>query len=141
MALRANWKGRMVVGDVGCGVGLYTAASISDRTAFHTINRATGNRVQRRLVDSATGKPVPRADEVKGYEVDEGDYIRLEDEDLAGAIPDSDNVLRLDRFIYCGDVDTCATPRSAACARTSPRMKCTARPRFRQRRRPSRSGR
>lgn len=106
MALRANWKGRMVVGEVGCGIGLYTAASTSDRIAFHTINRATGNRVQRRFVDSETGKPVPREDEVKGYEVDEGDYVLLEDEDLAGAIPESDKVLRLDRFIDCDNVDT-----------------------------------
>ncbi|WP_103257580.1 Ku protein [Tabrizicola aquatica] len=106
MAPRANWKGRMVVGEVGCGVGLYTAASTSDRIAFHTINRATGNRVQRRFVDSETGKPVPREDEVKGYEVDEGDHILLEDEDLAAAVPESDKTLRLDRFIDCDDVDT-----------------------------------
>ncbi len=106
MAPRANWKGRMVVGEVGCAVALYTAASTSDRIAFHTINRATGNRVQRRFVDSETGKPVAREDEVKGYEVDEGDHILLEDEDMAAAVPDSDKTLRLDRFIDCDDVDT-----------------------------------
>lgn len=96
----------MVVGEVGCAVALYTAASTSDRIAFHTINRATGNRVQRRFVDSETGKPVAREDEVKGYEVDEGDHILLEDEDMAAAVPDSDKTLRLDRFIDCDDVDT-----------------------------------
>ena len=106
MAPRANWKGRMVVGEVGCDVGLYTAASASDRIAFHTINRATGNRVQRRFVDSETGKPVAREDEVKGYEVDEGDHIVLEDEDLAAAIPESDKTMRLDHFIDCDEVDT-----------------------------------
>ena len=42
MAPRANWKGFLKVGEVTCPVALYTAASTSDRIAFHTINRATG---------------------------------------------------------------------------------------------------
>ncbi|MDQ2703657.1 MAG: Ku protein, partial [Pseudomonadota bacterium] len=38
MAPRANWKGFLKIGDVTCPVALYTAASSSERTAFHTIN-------------------------------------------------------------------------------------------------------
>jgi DNA end-binding protein Ku len=48
---RAQWKGFIKFGEVACGVGLYTAASTSERISFHTINRKTGNRVNRVFVD------------------------------------------------------------------------------------------
>jgi len=40
---RAQWKGFIKFGEVSCGVGLYTAASTSERLAFNTINTGTGN--------------------------------------------------------------------------------------------------
>jgi non-homologous end joining protein Ku len=48
---RAQWKGFIKFGDVSAGVALYTAATTSDRITFNTINTATGNRVNRVLVD------------------------------------------------------------------------------------------
>ena len=75
MAPRANWKGFLKVAELSCPVALYTAASTSDRIAFHTINRATGHRVRREFVDSETGKPVASDAQVKGYEVGSGDYV------------------------------------------------------------------
>ena len=40
MAPRANWKGFLKIAEVTVPVALYTAASTSERIAFHTINRA-----------------------------------------------------------------------------------------------------
>jgi DNA end-binding protein Ku len=93
------------VAEVTCPVALYTAASTSDRMAFHTLNRATGHRVHRRFIDSETGKPVDKDDQVKGYELGSGDYVALEPEEVAGAIPDSDKTLSVSSFINCGDID------------------------------------
>ena len=106
MAPRANWKGVLKIGEVGCPVALYTAASTSDRIAFHTLNRKTGHRVRRLFVDSETGKPVARDDQVKGYETAPGEYVLLEPDEIAAAVPDSDKVLAVEAFIGCGDVDT-----------------------------------
>ena len=105
MAPRANWKGFLKVGEVSCPVALYTAASTSDRIAFHTINRATGNRVRRQFVDSDTGQPVDRDEQVKGYEIGSGEYIMLDPEEVASAVPDSDKTLAVSAFIGCGDID------------------------------------
>lgn len=105
MAPRANWKGFLKIAEVVCPVALYTAASTSERIAFHTVNRATGNRVSRRFVDSETGKPVDRDDQVKGYEVSQGDYVVLDPEEVAAAVPDSDKTLAVSAFIACDDVD------------------------------------
>lgn len=105
MAPRANWKGFLKVAEVRCPVALYTAASTSERIAFHTVNRATGNRVRRQFVDAETGEPVDRDDQVKGYEVGDGDYVVLEPEEVADAVPDSDKTLSVQAFVGCGDID------------------------------------
>ena len=60
---RANWKGFIKFGEVACPVALYTAASSSDRITFNTLNRTTGNRVQREFVDSESGRTVSREDQ------------------------------------------------------------------------------
>lgn len=105
MAARASWKGTLKIADLLCPVALYTAASTSDRIAFHTVNRATGNRVRREFVDAETEKPVAREDQVKGYELGEGEHIVLEPEEIAAAIPDSDKVLAVHAFLPCAAVD------------------------------------
>ncbi len=84
---RAQWKGFLKVGEVSCGVALYTAASTSERITFNTINKATGNRVNRIFVDSETDDPVPKEEQTKGFEVDDGRYIMIDPEEIAAAIP------------------------------------------------------
>ncbi|AYM09085.1 hypothetical protein At1D1460_48440 (plasmid) [Agrobacterium tumefaciens] len=51
VAPRANWGGFIKFGVVACPVALYTAASSSERIAFNTLNRKTGNRVKRQRAD------------------------------------------------------------------------------------------
>lgn len=105
MQPRANWKGFLKIAEITCSVALYTAVSTADRIAFHTINRATGNRVRRQFVDSETGKPVEKDDQVKGYETGSGEYVMLEPDEVAGAVPHSDKTLAVDAFIRCRDID------------------------------------
>lgn len=105
MAPRANWKGYLKLGELNCAVALYTAASTSERISFHMLNRKTGNRLSREFVDSDTGKPVERDDQVKGYEVSDGRYVELEPEEVASAVPEADKMLEIEEFIACSDVD------------------------------------
>lgn len=106
VAPRANWKGYIKFGEVTCPVALYTAASTSDRIAFNTLNRKTGNRVKREFVDGETGDAVERDDQVKGYEMENGQYVVLEPEEMAEAVPDSDKTLKIEAFIPCSQIDT-----------------------------------
>ncbi|MEN0116756.1 MAG: Ku protein [Agrobacterium cavarae] len=103
---RANWKGFIKFGEVSCPVALYTAASASERIAFNTLNRATGNRVRREFIDGETGELVEKDDQVKGYETENGHYIVLEPEEVAAAVPDSDKTLAIESFIPCSEIDT-----------------------------------
>lgn len=105
MAPRANWKGYLKLGELNCAVALYTAASTSERISFHMLNRNTGNRLNREFVDSDTGKPVEREDQVKGYEVSDNRYVELEADEVAAAVPEADKMLEIEDFIACRDVD------------------------------------
>ncbi|TCR64347.1 Ku protein [Rhizobium sp. BK376] len=102
---RAQWKGFLKVGEVTCGVALYTAASTSERITFNTISKATGNRVNRIFIDSETEEPVPKEDQTKGFEIDNGQYIMIDPEEVAAAIPESNKTLEVEAFIPCSDVD------------------------------------
>ncbi|RAL97895.1 Ku protein [Agrobacterium sp. MS2] len=106
VAPRANWKGFIKFGEVACPVALYTAASSSERIAFNTLNRRTGNRVKREFIDSETGDPVERDAQVKGYEIENGQYIVLEPDEVAAAVPHSDKTLKIDAFIPCSEIDS-----------------------------------
>ncbi|MGA3303991.1 MAG: Ku protein [Methylovirgula sp.] len=105
MAPRANWKGFLKLGELTCPVALYTAVSTSERIAFHTINRETGHRVQRQFVDEDSGKPVPSEDQVKGYEVAQGQYVMFSPEEVAAAVPESDKILAVEAFVAINEID------------------------------------
>lgn len=106
MTGRAIWKGHLSVGELSCGIALYSAATTSERISFHYVNRKSGNRLRREFVDEETGKPVERDDQVKGYETAKDTYVVLEPDDIAGAVPKGDKTLEICEFIACDDVDT-----------------------------------
>jgi DNA end-binding protein Ku len=102
---RASWKGYLKIAEVTTPVSLYAAASASERIVLHTINRATGRRVTRQFVDAETGEPVEREDQVKGYEVGKDEYVLLEPEEIAAAVPQNDKTLTVSAFVDHGEVD------------------------------------
>lgn len=105
MAPRAQWKGYLKVDAFAFPVALHTAVSTAERASFHTLNRATGHRVRRELVDAETGAVVDHDDQVKGYEVGEGRYVTLEPEEVAAAVPEADKTLDVAAFVPCSEID------------------------------------
>lgn len=106
VAVRAQWKGSLQVGALSIPVALYTAATTSERTTFNLVNRATGNRLRREFIDPTTDHVVAKESQVKGFEVEPDNFIILEAEEVAEAIPQSDKKLAVGAFIACQDVDT-----------------------------------
>jgi len=84
---------------------LYAAVSTAERLSFHTLNRSTGNRVRRQFVDQESGEVVETDDQVKGYEVGQGEYVVLERDEVAAAVPDGDKTLLVQNFVFCDEVD------------------------------------
>src|SRR5690554_6430767 len=106
MAPRATWKGYIRVAELAFPVSLYAGATTSRRISFHIINRKTGNRVSREYFDEESEETVDREHQDKGYETGEGEYIMLQPEEIAAALPGSDKTISIDSFVPCSDVDT-----------------------------------
>ena len=105
MPARAVWKGTLSLAELAVPVSLHAAASTAERVAFHILNAKTGQRVRREFVDSVTGKPVPREDQVKGYETAPDRFVTFTEDEIAAALPEADKCLRLETLIPCAQVD------------------------------------
>lgn len=106
MAPRATWKGYLKLSELAFPVALYAGATTSKRVSFHILNRKTGHRVHRQYIDEETEEPVERDQQAKGYETGDDQYIILDPEEIASAVPESDKTIRIEAFIPCQDVDT-----------------------------------
>jgi DNA end-binding protein Ku len=105
MAPRPNWKGYLKLSLVSCSVALYSATTTSDRIRFNIINRKTGNRVHNLVIDAETEEPVEQEDRVKGYQVDKGEYVLVEDEELDEVALESTHTIDIDAFVPRQEVD------------------------------------
>lgn len=105
MAPRANWKGYLKLSLVSCAVELYPASTTKERVSFHLLNRETGNRLRRQLVDAETGEVVESDDQVKGYEVAKRDYVMMEDGDLESVAIESTHTIDIESFVPRAEID------------------------------------
>ena len=105
MAPRPNWKGFLKLSLVSCSVALFPATSTSQRIRFNIINRKTGNRIRNDIIDAETGRPVEPEDRVKGYQVDKGDYVLVEDDELDNVALESTHTIDIEEFIPVSEVD------------------------------------
>jgi DNA end-binding protein Ku len=102
---RSLWKGYLKLSLVSCAVALYNATSSSERVSFNTLNRKTGNRLKQNMVDSVSGEPVDTADRVKGYQVNKGQYVIVDDTDLEALKIESTRMIEIETFVPQAEVD------------------------------------
>jgi DNA end-binding protein Ku len=105
MAPRPYWKGYLKLSLVACPVSVFTATTSSERVSFRQINKQTGNRLRQQLVDDETREVVDAADKVRGYEVDKGVYIQVEDEEIEALEVESNHTIDIDSFVPRAQID------------------------------------
>jgi DNA end-binding protein Ku len=105
MAPRPTWKGYLKLSLVSCSVAMYTATSTSTRIRLNILNRETGNRIRNQSVDSETGDVVEVEDKVKGYEIEGGKYVLLEEDELDEVALDSTHTIDIETFVARDEVD------------------------------------
>jgi DNA end-binding protein Ku len=105
MAPRSNWKGFLKLSLVSCPVQLYPATTSKERVTFNLLNRETGNRLRRRLVDPDTDEEVDAADQVKGYQVAKNQYVLVEDEEIDAVAIESTHTIDIESFVPREEID------------------------------------
>lgn len=105
MAPHPNWKGHLKLSLVSCPVVLYSATTTNDRVRFNIINRKTGNRVHNEVVDAETGDPVDKEDRTKGYQIDKGVYVLVDDKELDEVRLETTHTIEIEEFVPRKDID------------------------------------
>ena len=101
---RAIWKGAISFGLVNIPVALYSAESRQE-LRFNQLDKATGHRVRMHRVDEETGQEVDWQDIVRGYDLGDGRYVVLSDDDIAGANPKASQTVDILGFVKADDID------------------------------------
>lgn len=81
---RAIWKGTISFGLVTIPVGLFSATAPDD-LAFHLLDSRDFSAIHNRRVNESTGEEVPWGAVVKGYQLEDGRWVALTDDDFAAA--------------------------------------------------------
>lgn len=101
---RAIWSGSISFGLVNIPVKLYTAVSRKN-VRFNQLDKSTGTRIKQRRVNPDTGDEVAFDDIVKGYELGEGRYVTVTDDELASLDPAASRTIDLQEFVQQSEID------------------------------------
>jgi DNA end-binding protein Ku len=105
MASRSTWKGFLKLSLVSCPVQLQPATTRGNRIAFHNLNKATHNRIEMRPHDAESGEEVDRDRLVRGYEVDQGRFVLIEEQDLEAIETEASRTIDLTSFVDRDEID------------------------------------
>lgn len=98
------WKGTIHVGSVELPVKLYSG--VTSRTVhFRLLHKTDKQPVKQQLVSSKSGEPVEYSEVKKGYPLERGRMVLLEDEDFEKLEPEDSRDIRVTRFVDPADVD------------------------------------
>ena len=104
MAARAYWKGQIRLALVSIPVEIYSATKSGAAIAFNQIHEPTGKRIRYEKVVDGVG-PVDADEIVKGYQVEKGSYVLLDDEEIDAVKLESKKTLELTQFVDADEID------------------------------------
>ncbi len=104
MPKRPIWSGSIAFGLVNIPVRLFNAIS-EDRVSFHLLHDQDHQRLHRQMVCPADGKQVHPEHIVRGYEVDDGTFVVVRDEELESCAPQKSRAIDISDFVELGDID------------------------------------
>ncbi|MEI9926438.1 MAG: Ku protein [Sphingomonas sp.] len=104
MAARAYWQGQIRLALVSIPVEIYTATKSGAQIAFHQIHEPSGKRIKYEKVAPGVG-PVDADEIVKGFEVEKGEYVLLEQDEIDAVKLESKKTLELTRFVDADEID------------------------------------
>jgi DNA end-binding protein Ku len=98
------WKGYLSFGLVSFPVRLFSAAR-AEAVHFHLVHKKDLSRVKEVWYCAEEGKPIERSEIVKGYEIQKGEYVTVEDEELKNIAPTTATTMEVLQFVASDDVD------------------------------------
>ncbi|MEO7601900.1 MAG: Ku protein [Sphingomicrobium sp.] len=104
MPARPTWRGNIKLALVSIPAEIFPATKAGKSIAFHQVHEPSGQRVRYEKVVPGIG-PVDRDDILKGFEVEKGEYVLLDPEEIEKVKLESRKTLELTQFVDLGDID------------------------------------
>lgn len=104
MAARAYWQGQIRLALVSIPVELYSATKSGAGVSFRQIHEPSGKPIHYEKVVTGIG-PVDTDEIVKGYEVERGNYVLLDQDEIDAVKLESKKTLELTQFVDADEID------------------------------------
>jgi DNA end-binding protein Ku len=101
---RAMWSGSLSFGLVNVPVALFSATRDRD-VHFRELHEPDRSPVETHRVSAVDGKDVSWEEVTKGYEVKDGHWVLLTEEDLQAAAPRQSRTIDIERFVQEQEID------------------------------------
>jgi DNA end-binding protein Ku len=98
------WSGTITIGLVNVPVKLRTMM-FDKGVVFHFLHKTDNSPLKYEKVCIKEDKVIPWEDVAKGYEVSKGQYVVFGNEELKAARPESDQRIRIDKFVDYLSID------------------------------------
>lgn len=104
MPTRAYWSGNIRLSLVSIPIQVVPATKTGAKIAFHQIHKPSGSRIRYQKVVPDLG-PVDTDEIVKGYEIEKGKYVLLEDKEIDKLKLEAKKTLDLVQFVGNHEID------------------------------------
>jgi len=104
MAARAYWQGQIRLALVSIPVEIYSATKSGAQISFKQIHEPSGQPIHYEKVVTGIG-PVDTDEIVKGYQIEKGEYVLLEQEEIDAVKLESKKTLELTQFVDASEID------------------------------------
>jgi DNA end-binding protein Ku len=104
MAARAYWQGQIRLALVSIPVEIYSATKSGAAVSFRQIHEPSGKPIKYEKVVAGIG-PVDTDEIVKGYQVEKGEYVLLDQDEIDAVKLESKKTLELTQFVDADDID------------------------------------
>src|SRR5262245_24473931 len=105
MAARPTWKGYLKISLVNIPVRVFPATDAAATISFNQLHRECRTRIQQKRWCPTCETEVPNTDLVKGYEFEKGQYVVLDEEDIAKVKPESTRDITVVQFADASLID------------------------------------
>ncbi len=102
---RAIWSGAIAFGLINIPVKLFSATR-ENELSFNQLRKSDHSRIKYLRVAAADGVEVPYDQIVKGFEVEDGRYVVIEDEDIKNASPKKTQSIEILSFANEDEIDS-----------------------------------
>jgi DNA end-binding protein Ku len=101
---RSIWNGAITFGLVTVPIKVFSATE-SKTVRFHEVHAKDGSRIEHRRICPNDGKEVGKDDIVMGFEVSNGKFVELTDDELAAAAGPRTRRVEVDHFVPVEEID------------------------------------